>query len=194
MVGGLATRLPWNTWRYTAGAGRVRIVVPRARARTHVRRELLSGREPLGVRRVLHSSEWCSTRAGTGTASTAPSTSHRRRGEMAETRSTRRRRAILIGTTHGTRGSGWSGRTLRAGQAWRGCRTSSGTNNGGIVGHRRRLVLFDHGWALFNPKVLDIRAAEDDVLVDLFRGCYLLLGLSLATLGTKGPDILKTNC
>jgi len=68
------------------------------------------------------------------------------------------------------------------------------TNNGGIVGHRRRLVLFDHGWALFNPKVLDIRAAEDDVLVDLFRGCYLLLGLSLATLGTKGPDILKTNC
>ena len=39
-------------------------------------------------------------------------------------------------------------------------------DNGRVVRHDRGLVLLDGG-VLLNPQVLDIAAAEDDVLVDL---------------------------
>ena len=58
-----------------------------------------------------------------------------------------------------------------------------------VIRHRRRrrLGLLD---LVLYPEVLHIAATEDDVLVDVVRGSDLVLAIA-ASLGTKGPDVLK---
>lgn len=65
------------------------------------------------------------------------------------------------------------------------------TKNSGIVGNGRGSL---RCWRLFDTEVLYITATEYNVLVDLVCRCYLLLGLTLATLCAVGYDILKRNC
>lgn len=68
------------------------------------------------------------------------------------------------------------------------------SDNSGVVGHNRRLVLLYRCWGLLDPQVFDICAAEDDVLIELVRGSNLLARLAVlgfAALGSKGADILE---
>lgn len=44
---------------------------------------------------------------------------------------------------------------------------------------------------MVDPQVLDISAAEDDVIVDLIRGRDLFVGVASATLAAEGLDILE---
>lgn len=59
-----------------------------------------------------------------------------------------------------------------------------------VFGHRGRSILLD-ARGVFNTEVLDITAAEDDVLVDLVRGCYFFFGPTFTTLRTEGPHVLE---
>jgi hypothetical protein len=63
--------------------------------------------------------------------------------------------------------------------------------NRGIIRDRRRLLLFGRRRAFFDPQVLDICAAEDDVLVELVGGGDELLGVCFPVLGTKRPHVFK---
>jgi hypothetical protein len=54
------------------------------------------------------------------------------------------------------------------------------SENGRVLRHGWRVVLLDGG-SLLDTEILDIAAAEDDVLVHLVRGSYLFLGSSFAT-------------
>lgn len=56
--------------------------------------------------------------------------------------------------------------------------------DGRIIRHSWRLILLDVGM-FFNPQVLDVAAAEDNVLVDLIGGRDLFFRSALATLGSE---------
>ena len=67
------------------------------------------------------------------------------------------------------------------------------TNNCRVVGDRRGEVLLCRR-ALFDPQVLDICAAEDDVFVDLIGGRKLVVWVAPATFGAERPHIFERNC
>jgi hypothetical protein len=54
----------------------------------------------------------------------------------------------------------------------------------GVFGHRGRSILLD-ARGVFDTEVLDITAAENDVLVDLVRGCYFFFRPTFTTLRTE---------
>jgi len=60
-----------------------------------------------------------------------------------------------------------------------------------IVGDSRRLLVLGRRGAFFNPQVLDICAAEDDVLVELLGRRDELVGIVLAMLGAERPHIFE---
>lgn len=63
-------------------------------------------------------------------------------------------------------------------------------DNGRVLGHSRRLVLLDSRVVL-DPQVLDIAAAEDDVVVNLIGRCYLFFGSTPPTLSAERADIFE---
>jgi len=70
-------------------------------------------------------------------------------------------------------------------------RVKTYTKDRGVVGHRRGLLLLDGRGALFDPQVLDIGAAEDDIFVQLLRCRDELVGAAFPVLGTKRPHVLE---
>ena len=65
------------------------------------------------------------------------------------------------------------------------------SKNRRIVGDSRRLLVLGRRRAFFNPQVLDICAAKDDVLVELLRRRDELVGIVFAVLGAERPHIFE---
>lgn len=63
-------------------------------------------------------------------------------------------------------------------------------DNSRVLGHGRRLVLFDARMVL-DPQVLDIAAPENDVVVNLIGRCYLFFGSTPPALGAERANILE---
>ena len=64
------------------------------------------------------------------------------------------------------------------------------TNNGRVLGHRGRFVLFD-ARVLFNSEVLYITAAEDDIFINLVGRSNFFLGSTFSAFRAKGADIFE---
>ncbi len=60
-----------------------------------------------------------------------------------------------------------------------------------IVGNSRRLLVLGRRGAFLDPQVLDICAAEDDVLVELLGRRDELVGVVFAMLGAVRPHIFE---
>lgn len=70
--------------------------------------------------------------------------------------------------------------------SWRACATY--TEDGGVVGHLRGLRGLVLLRRLDNGQVLDIAAAEDNVVVDLIIGWDLVVWVAATAFGAERPD------
>lgn len=62
-------------------------------------------------------------------------------------------------------------------------RANTYTDNGRVVWHGWRLVLLGGSRTLLDAQIFHIATSEDDEVVDLIRGRYLLGGIAFPTLG-----------